>query len=550
MGRLGAGRGTSAISDRPSGFHSGPTVSGSPTTCDDNDLGDAVVTGPVDDPGYGGDPQLAPWVRHTGWTLLGLQLVAIVVFSTVQYSRYSLTNDFADYSQAWWAIGHGHLDPYITGLGVNFWKNNAEFMMWPLSLLSHVYSRPVVLLWVQDAAVVTTEFVAFGWIRKVIEADRGPMTLRAGPWLAVGAVIVFVVNPWVYETISYDFHFEPVVALFCVLVGYNLWAGRTRRLWWLAPLVLLTTVSGGFYLFGLGISGVLAGRGSRRPGVLLGVVGLAWVLVFSALGAADDGGRFVRGSYGYLVSPHHHGPIGALDILAGAFGHPAAVAHVAMTHIGIVLAFLVSFGLIGVFSSWGLGMAFVVLAPNLLDRSGDFISAKAAFQSWPAMPFILVGTVIIIGRLLGGGPFGRRSAVVAGALSATFLAVFAVVYVPTVVRYRIPIGSSTAAALAHVATATPSNAEAIVAQAVVGRFGERDSVYSFTGEDQKFPVNRKQVVFVLTERVPGGRPATPVTAAAIRYIEVRLDARLIEARSDVYAFAWSPPPGTSQVTLP
>src|ERR1700684_1368946 len=66
----------------------------------------------------GGEHTLPRWVRLVGWTMLGLQLVAILVFSTVQYSRYSLTNDFADFSQAWWGIAHGHLDPFITGLGV------------------------------------------------------------------------------------------------------------------------------------------------------------------------------------------------------------------------------------------------------------------------------------------------------------------------------------------------------------------------------------------------------------------------------------------------
>jgi len=28
-------------------------------------------------------------------------------------------------------------------------------------------------------------------------------------------------QPVVYETIAFDFHFEPIAALFCVLVGYK-----------------------------------------------------------------------------------------------------------------------------------------------------------------------------------------------------------------------------------------------------------------------------------------------------------------------------------------
>lgn len=47
----------------------------------------------------------------------------------MQYRRFSLTEDFATNSQAWWAIRHGHLDPFVTGLGVSFWRDNAEFVL-------------------------------------------------------------------------------------------------------------------------------------------------------------------------------------------------------------------------------------------------------------------------------------------------------------------------------------------------------------------------------------------------------------------------------------
>src|SRR5580704_18257593 len=45
-----------------------------------------------------------PWpslqrARRVGWVLIGLQLVAMVALSTVQYSRYALTTDFGAYAQ-------------------------------------------------------------------------------------------------------------------------------------------------------------------------------------------------------------------------------------------------------------------------------------------------------------------------------------------------------------------------------------------------------------------------------------------------------------------
>ncbi len=118
--------------------------------------------------------------RRLGWVLLGLQLVGMLVFSTVQYGRYALTMDFGAYSQAWWKIAHGQLDPWSSVFNTVFWKNDAEFLMWPLSLLSHLYPHAVMLLWVQDLAVVATELVVLGWILDVIGRRRPGSRRSAG----------------------------------------------------------------------------------------------------------------------------------------------------------------------------------------------------------------------------------------------------------------------------------------------------------------------------------------------------------------------------------
>src|ERR1700722_556238 len=83
---------------------------------------------------WDGDEMSTPLARakRVGWVLIGLQLVVMVALSTVQYSRYALTTDFGAYSQAWWKIAHGNLDPTSTIFNAVFWKNDAEFLMWPL----------------------------------------------------------------------------------------------------------------------------------------------------------------------------------------------------------------------------------------------------------------------------------------------------------------------------------------------------------------------------------------------------------------------------------
>jgi len=521
-----------------------------------------VVAEPVggaarDDPPGAPGPRRPPesvagrprWVWAVALALLGMQLLGMLAFSTVQYHRYALTQDFATYSQAWWAIGHGHLDPYSAGLGVPFWRNNAEFAMWPLSVLCAVYPHPVVLLWVQDVVVVASELVALGWILEIIGRRRDRVSPRAARFVAVGAVVALVADPWVYETIAFDFHFEALAALFALLVARDLWAGRTRRLWCWVPLALLSSALGATYLVGVGISGILAGRRTRRPASAVAGLGLAWLVVLGAVGAVGGGGTALRSSYGYL-DPSLRGRLGFVDIVLGMLGHPGAVAHMVALHWTVVFGFLVVVGTIGVLSPWGVGMAAVVLVPNVLDASGVFIRGAASFQSWPALPFVLVGTVMVLVRLLEGGALARRLAAVAAGVWAPVAAVIVLVVVPAVPRDWLTVDPSAAAELAHVQGAIAPGAEVVVSQGVSGRFGARGSIYALVRLDQTLPVVRHQVVFVLTTQ--GTDDALPGLgdAVAAAFVRDHLHARTIASGSGVQAFAWDPPPGTTSVTVP
>jgi uncharacterized membrane protein len=513
-----------------------------------------TLAGPTGDVAESEGSTLPRWVRLTGWTLLGLQMLVMLSFSTIQYSRYALTPDFANYAQAWWAIAHGHLDPYVTGFGASFWRDNAEFILYPLALLYYVDPHPIVLLWVQDVAVVATGLVAFRWTLGVIEdASRGQsgrIPKLAGPWLGVGAAVVLVVNPWAYQTIAFDFHFEPIAAFFCVLVAYNLWAGRIRRLWWLVPLALISHVLAGTYLVGIGLSGILAGRRTRGPGAVIAAVGLVWFVVFTSIGAAGVRGEYLSSSFGYLAGPHH-GRVGLPAVVVGALGHPGAAFSVAQSHWTIVVTFLVIVGMIGILSPWGFGMALVVLVPNVLDASGVFIRFATSFQSWPAMPFVLVGSVTVLLRLVGLGATGRRIATVAAVVWATLLGEFAFLALPEVPRSWLSVNAPTAAELSRVATMIPANAEVISTGAVIGRFSQRQVIYPFSRPDQTIPVVRRQVVFIVTpHEILDDALSPPPATAAVSFIHHRLDARVLGTGSGVYAFAWSPSPGTIHVTLP
>ena len=512
-----------------------------------------TVTG-LAEPGVGASPAAGAGdplrlVRRTGLVLLGLQLVAMLAFSTVEYHRYALTKDFGAYSQAWWAIAHGHLDPFSTVFGTQFWRNNSDFAMWPLALLYYVFPHPIDLLWVQDVVVVATELVALDWVLRVVERSPGALTDRAKAALGIGAAVVLAANPWAWETIAFDVHFEPFAAFFAVLAGRDLWAGRSRRLLAWVPLTLLCESLGGLYLVGVGLSGVLGARATRRTGLVVALVGLAWITLLTAAGGVGLGGHGIANWYGYLVGPHR-GHVGLFDLVVGMVRHPSAMAHMIATRWTTLLAFLLPVGLVGVASPWAIGMSAVVFVPAMLNADPNFFRAVQSFQVWPALPFIVVASVMVVSRLFQGGPRSRRAAAAVGAAWLTLVCVFAIGDLPSVPGYWLAVDPAGAAQLQRIDKRIPERAELIVSQGVVGRLAERSSVYAFAGFERTFPVERRHVAFVITPSEGVGEVTAREARAAIAYVHDTLGARVVMARDGVHVLEWSPPVGTRRVSLP
>ena len=425
--------------------------------------------------------------------------------------------------------------------------------MWPLALLSHVFPQSVTLLWVQDIAVVVTEWITFRWACEVIDRRRGVLPAAVGRWLPVAVAIVLALDPWAYETMAFDFHFEALTALFAVLVGRGLWRGRYRRWWGWVPVTLLCSALGGVYLVGVGLSGVLAGRRTRAPGAALAAVGMAYVAVLDHLGAVGRSGYGVNKAFGYLVGPHR-GPVGPVAVVIGALTHPGAVAHMVGAHGTVVVAFLAAGGIVGVLSPWGFGVAALVFGPEMLDSSGHFVRYAASFQSWPAIPFVLVGSVMVVVGLIERRARARRLASAAligvAALSAPLFATYAYGIIPGLGRQWLAVDPPAAAALSQALSRIPAGTEVIASQGVVGRFSQRDALYALTAHDT-LPVMAPRVVFVLSVSqgvYDGG--ANYGNAAAIGFVRHHLHATPLVARAGISAFSWIPPAGTTSVTLP
>lgn len=497
------------------------------------------------------------WLRRAGVGVVGAQAIVMLVYSTHLYDRFDLTKDFAIYFQAWTQIAAGHLSPYSTlnntslvHYGFPFWRNHFELIMWPFALLWFVYPHGVDLLWIEDLAVIGATLVAFYFVIDLLERHwSGP---RWGfTALACGAMVVLVANPWIWWSVSFDFHLQAVATLFVLLAARDLWAGRRRAWWWVGAVMLCGDVAA-TYLVGLGISALLVSRRTRRSGALLVGVGLAWTGLISGIGAAQ--GSQVAGNYRYLahVAPGAKAGLGA--ILAGAVTHPTTPLHMFRTRLHYLYLLLAGSGLIGAVSVIGFGISVVVLVPIALNASTVFGSPYSAFQGLPVYFFVLVGSVAGLTWLLHRR--WRPARLLVGPLAIALLVqslVLSVNWIPQAPAAFLHVDAPAAAELAQVLHRIPSSAEVIASQGVVGRFAARRWVYPYIDtfpNGQTVPVFGSEVVFVLTP-AEGIEPATPAkTLAAVAFVHRDLGATELASAHSVYALSWRPPKGTRSVTFP
>jgi hypothetical protein len=89
----------------------------------------------------------------------------------------------------------------------------------------------------------------------------------------------------------------------------------------------------------------------------------------------------------------------------------------------------------------------------------------------------------------------------------------------------------------------------VVSQGIAGRFGIRSSLYAFQAAGERIPVERRQVVLVLSDAGIDDAMSYAGTDAAVVYARTRLHLHDVGG-AGVHVFVWSPPPGTRAVTLP
>ena len=483
--------------------------------------------------------------------LLALQLLGMLVFTTVQYQRFDLTNDFATYSQAWSGIAHGHLIAYNSTLREAYWRNDFELLMWPLALFYWVFPHTIVLLWLQALAVVGGELVVLSWALEALVKTAGSGRSRAQ---VLGFVtLLLVATPWSWLTIAYDFHLEPFATLFALLAARALWAGRHRQLWLWVPLTLICCAApGSLFVIAVGLAGLLSRNSSRLMAIAVVAAGCTWLAFTTGIGATDFGGGVHGSMYAYLAGSSN-GHFGSMRLLEGLVRHPSRAIDMFRSHDGYVTGYVASGGVIGLRSRWGLLPAAFVLLPSALNANPAFIMFGSAYQSWAAVLFLVVGSAFALRHIVSGGS-SRAPLLVLGGVTlvlAVAMTTYGLTLLPGYIQRVTPAAE---VELATVQRLLPARAEVVVSQGIIGRFSVGRSAYFYwpSGSPEKYPVegDHEPVVFILSpdEGTSDGNPAE--TRQAIGYIESRLHAQVMTKGAGVWALTWAPKGSTKTVVLP
>jgi hypothetical protein len=485
-------------------------------------------------------------LRRVGLGLFALQLLGLLLWSSFVYHRFSLTPDYVGAAQAWYLMAHGHLNPFVSDWGEHWLTDHSEAFIALLAPLWWIWPHAILLLWVQDLVVVVAGIVAFLWMIDYLEhrygsnSIDGPRRYRhslaarahdfwkpraATTLLGSMGLLLLLLNPWPYWAASFDLHGEVFGACFAILTAYDI-SRRRRRAWLWAVLTLSCGDVGATYLFGVGLSALLAGRATRRIGLAICGVGLGAVLLVTAAGANTGSGLgvYAPGQPGAPSTGVHS----VTPILKAFFTRPLAYFHPLRQHALNIYANIAPVGAVGLATAWGFGVPFVVLVSNNL-RPGLSITAS---QNMPIYLFIALGTVMIVAVL------SRRLPTLALALVAV-IAVNAIawsaVWVPRTKDQWVRVSSGAARILSDAAARIPVTDEVVASHGVSGSLAARpyfETLYDVV------PIYTHTVWFVVAPEQ--GIEVVDVPDELAELANVARIAHLVEHGSGIWVFRYHP----------
>ncbi|MGA7418784.1 MAG: DUF2079 domain-containing protein [Acidimicrobiales bacterium] len=512
-------------------------------------------------------------MRRTGLGVLVLQFIGLAVWSQTLISRFAPGTDFVGYGQAWYLIAHGHLNPFVSGWNELFFKDHGSFIVVLLAPLWWVWPHAVTLLWVQCAAIVVGEAVAFIWICEVAgtisekrqlgghhkpEAGTGwlasiRMKVDLPPALAVLGLVLLVANPWIYWAASFDFHFELVGSCFAILLAYDI-AHHHRRAWlWF----LLTIISGDVaitYAMGVGISAILAGKPWRRQGATLIALAAGAFGIENAFGLSRGSGiteylQSARSSHPAVAVPGQRhqvvtSGIGGLNSLFRAvFTRPLQYLDTLRSHFLNIYANLAPAGGIGLLCAWGVGVPLVVLLENNL-RAGVLFSATP-FQNFPIYLFVALGTIMVLAWIAS---HWRTLTWVIGSIVVVSSIGWMAAWFPKTSNTWLRVSPAAAEVLNWTLAQLPPNDEVVATHGVVGAFSERTKLISF--QESVVPIFARHVWFVLAPEQGIETVPVPVNLSNLATLAGPMHAKLVAHGGGVWVFRWDPPSGTTTAVFP
>lgn len=513
-----------------------------------------------------------------GWTLVALQLLSLMWWSSRVERSASLTWDILTYYQAFWAIAHGHLNP-LTAMTPGlirefpFWQDNGEFLVWLLAPLYWLLpDHQLGFWWLQDFSLTGITAVCFRWVTELVPwHDERPWRENrfvALTWLV--ALWLLLLTPWTYWTATFAVHLEPFGALFAILTLRALTQHR-NSVWVWAVLTLLSGAAETIYLISAGLAGVawwLAHRHAARDTAAVPVgaamdsparplavtaAGVAWELALSLVHATRSvsaSWSVVHQDLAYLIG---HGT-GAGDTLihtaTRALTHPAAVVSVLGSHALNIWANVSPGGVIGLASVPGFFLSVPTLLENSVLKGQDF--SYPGFSNMIVYPAMAVGSALVVATLLRRH---RRLGVALASLVIANAAAWCAIWLPQTGTQFLRISEPAAAAIRLTAQEIPSSAEVIASQGFVGAFANRLDVHVFGGPQDRlqgpelFQIGARTVWFVLSASQGIEAPSTAATDQAIASVASLHGVKLVRSVDGVWVFRWTPPAGTHSVAL-
>ncbi len=203
-----------------------------------------------------------------------------------------------------------------------------------------------------------SEAVAFRWVLDALGRHR--RSIPAAP-VALGFIVVLLVNRNFYQSDWFDFHFQAFATLFLVLAARELYNGRSKRaLIWAAIMLLTGDVAATYAIGSGGGRGVQPGdpSGRRRPDRRARPL----IILISSLHANVD--LDLEIGLGYLATGH---TVTIFSIVAGHVRPPQPLDARASRTLAPILNTLTTGGVVGIAAPWALFIALVVLVPNALQ---------------------------------------------------------------------------------------------------------------------------------------------------------------------------------------